>query len=125
MKAGCDTPIVGSSSVRTGIKDDIGKVKAALVLGDFAGALMSISAVGTFGANKYSEHGWLTVQNAINRYEDAMLRHWLLHKQGQIYDAESGLPHLAHFAWNALAILELQDRSTNKVHNYTKSMYKK
>ena len=94
----------------TGKKHDQGKVRAGLVLGDFARALWAVSLVGTFGAEKYAESNWLKVENAKKRYDDAMIRHWLQDKYGQTFDDESEILHLAHVAWNALAILELELR---------------
>ena len=91
-----------------GVKHDEGKVRAGLVLKDFACALEEVCEVGTFGVEKYTESGWLDVPNASDRYEDAMMRHYLAHCQGKQIDRESGLSHLAHMAWNVLAILELE-----------------
>jgi hypothetical protein len=65
--------------------------------------------VGTFGADKYTLHGWLAVENGEERYMDALFRHLLADEET---DAESDLPHLAHAAWNALAVLELHLRRT-------------
>lgn len=90
-----------------GAKDDSGKNRMALVLGAFAPALMLVSKVGTFGANKYTDNGWQTVPKGIARYEDAMLRHYFQYKDGETVDPESGIHHLAHCAWNALAVLTL------------------
>lgn len=58
-----------------------------------------------FGAKKYGENRWQDLPDAYNRYKGAMLRHLVAHEKGDILDPESGLPHLAHMAWNALAIL--------------------
>ena len=90
-----------------GAKFDEGKLRVGLVLGDFARALLAVSGVGTFGSNKYSDRGWLDVANGIDRYDDAMLRHHFGYKAGEVHDKDSGLLHLAHRAWNDLAILEL------------------
>lgn len=90
-----------------GAKDDSGKNRVGLVLGGFSKGLFEMSKVGTFGANKYTANGWKTVPQGIDRYEDAMLRHWLAYKSGETCDPESGLPHLAHCAWNVLAVLTL------------------
>lgn len=90
-----------------GAKDDSGKNRMALVLGAFAPAMMLVSKVGTFGANKYTDNGWQTVPQGVARYEDAMLRHYFHYKDGETVDPESGLHHLAHCAWNALAVLTL------------------
>ena len=99
-----------------GAKADAGKVRPALVLGGFARALLSVSQIGTDGAKKYTDLGWATVPDGINRYEEAMLRHWLKEKSGEEYDADSGSLHSAHFLWNALARLELilREQEVNK-----------
>ena len=93
-----------------GAKLDQGKIRAGLVLKGFSHALKSVSAVGTFGANKYSDNGWMDVENGINRYTDAMLRHMLEEFSVHDHDEETELLHAAHTAWNALAILELKLR---------------
>lgn len=103
----------GRNPHEAGAKLDAGKLRAGLVLGDFSRALTEVCAVGTFGANKYTPHGWLSVPDAQQRYTDAMMRHWLKDQAGEAYDPDSGLPHMAHFAWNALALLELALRTTN------------
>ena len=93
-----------------GAKLDAGKVRPGLVLGDFSNALLAVSEVGTFGANKYTDHGWLEVENGVNRYKDAMQRHLLKHNTGELIDDETNLTHLAAVAWNVLAMLELTIR---------------
>lgn len=103
----------GRNPHEAGAKLDAGKLRAGLVLGDFSRALTEVCAVGTFGANKYTPHGWLSVPDAQERYTDAMMRHWLKDQTGEIVDPDSGLSHKAHFAWNALALLELTLRSAN------------
>lgn len=100
----------GYARTAPGAKLDAGKIRAALVLGDFSRALMAVSEVGTFGAVKYSDHGWLSVPRGDERYRDALLRHYLKDTL-ESADPESGLSHLAHLAWNALAILELTLRA--------------
>ncbi len=100
----------GKNPHEAGAKLDAGKLRADLVLGDFAHALEAVVEVGTFGANKYSPSGWLCLEDAEQRYADAAGRHWLKMKQGEEIDPDSGLPHLAHYAWNVLAGLELTMR---------------
>lgn len=89
-------------------KKDQGKPMAACIL-DFARALSMVARISTFGAMKYARGSWVNVPNARQRYEDAMIRHLLASKIERL-DPESGEPHMAHFAWNALAILELDQR---------------
>lgn len=90
-----------------GAKADAGKVRPSLILDGFPRALLAIAEVGTYGAMKYSDGGWRHVPDGIKRYTDAKDRHRL---KGAIEerDAESGLLHAAHEAWNALAALELR-----------------
>lgn len=97
----------GLAQNEPGAKLDAGKIQAALVLGGFAKALEEVSKVGTFGAKKYSPNGWKSVEDGVNRYSDAMMRHWLAHQSGELIDADSGLSHLSQVAWNALAVLQL------------------
>ena len=95
----------GRDQHEAGAKMDDGKVKAG-VLADFSKALEAVAIVGTYGANKYTRNGWESVPNAVERYTDAKWRH-LLAQSENMYDQESDLMHMAHEAWNALAILEL------------------
>lgn len=100
----------GRDAHSPGAKLDEGKVRPALVLGGFARALWAVSAVGSFGAVKYTENGWVEVPNGQARYDDAGMRHWLKDKMGEKVDQDSKLAHLAHEAWNALAVLDLELR---------------
>lgn len=90
-----------------GAKLDAGKPRPAMVLGQFARALLAVSRIGTYGATKYTEGGWLEVPNGVDRYDDAKLRHWLTEKAGIECDPDTQELHAAHEAWNALARLDL------------------
>ena len=90
---------------RAGVKDDYGKIRAGLVLGDFSKALEEVAKVGTFGARKYSPSGWKTVPDKEERYYDALWRHLLQDAYAKC-DEESGLDHLSHAAWNILALIQ-------------------
>lgn len=92
-----------------GVKYDAGKPRVGLMIGDFSMALNEVAKVATFGAEKYTPSGWVSVENAKERYTDALYRH-LLASVTEHADAESGLSHVAHAAWNALALLELRQR---------------
>ena len=93
-----------------GAKDDKAKPMAGVLL-DFSRALQTVVDVGTYGAKKYTRTGWATVPEGSQRYTDAMMRHLLaMDVDPDGLDKETGLPHLAHVAWNALAVLELQAR---------------
>ena len=94
----------GKNPHEPGAKMDLGKVQAGVLL-DFSRALWKVAEVGTHGNGKYARGSWLHVPEAGERYEDALMRHLLKIKVEPI--DESGLTHLAHFVWNALAVLEL------------------
>jgi hypothetical protein len=94
-----------------GAKLDAGKRRDGLVLLAFARALAEVSKVGTYGAQKYTENGWISVPDGEARYTDAMLRHMLAEGAGEARDKDTGLLHAAHAAWNALARLDLMVRN--------------
>jgi hypothetical protein len=50
----------------------------------------------TVGAAKYQDNNWKKVDNSRERYYSACLRHLSAWRQGNIFDGETGLPHLAH-----------------------------
>ncbi len=97
----------GKDAHEPGSKLDAGKNRLGLVLGGFSKALQEVGKVGTFGANKYTDNGWLEVPNGQERYTDAMLRHYFKEVSGEEKDEDSSILHAAHLAWNALARLEL------------------
>ena len=81
-----------------------------LVLNGFPRALEEVGKVSTFGRQKYTRQGWLDVEDGINRYTSAMMRHMVAKAKGEIIDPETGLSHDGAIAWNALAICELEMR---------------
>lgn len=124
----------GKGQHEKGAKLDHGKPRVDVVLGGFLPALahiiyvnsstsnyidilksiperdvdpiLEICKVGTFGANKYTDGGWLEVPNGIQRYRAANWRH-ALYRSRELHDPESGLLHSAHGGWNALAEITL------------------
>ena len=87
-----------------GTKYDSGKPRIAEMVGDFKEPLLAICKVWEFGADKYEKSNWKKVDNAIDRYTNAMMRH-LLEEVDNPIDSESGLHHAIHVAWNAIARL--------------------
>lgn len=85
-----------------GLKYDNGKPRIFEMVEDFKEPLIEVSKVWAFGADKYEKHNWAYVDNAIDRYSNALLRHML---EGETTDDESGLLHASHVAWNAIARL--------------------
>lgn len=105
----------GKAPNEPGAKLDQGKVRPSLIFNDMPRALLAVAEVGTFGANKYSDGGWVSVPNGQKRYTDAMDRHRLKENTEGEYDLESDLLHAAHLAWNALARLELKLRKLDGI----------
>lgn len=85
-----------------GLKYDTGKPRIFEMLEDFKEPMIEIAKVWAFGADKYEKHNWAYVDNAIDRYSNALLRHML---EGETKDDESELLHASHVAWNAIVRL--------------------
>jgi hypothetical protein len=85
-----------------GAKFDDGKLRWRLL--PWRG-LVEVAKVAEYGARKYSEGGWRHVRPFVERYSDALIRHVAAYAMGETHDPESGIHHLAHAAWNCLALL--------------------
>lgn len=77
-------------------------------------AIEEIVRVYTMGAEKYADDAWKTIPDAHRRYLAALFRHIAAYERGERKDKESGLSHLAHAAWNAIAILWLDMHGDDK-----------
>lgn len=75
------------------------------------GALEQVMAVGEFGAQKYGAKNYQKGM-PVSGFLDSAFRHAFVQFliKGEDTDQESGLPHLAHAAWNLLAALEQMQR---------------
>lgn len=89
----------------TGKKFDEGKPRVSLII--MSKALLEVAKVGTFGAQKYGDHNFRSGMK-WSRLVDAALRHLFAYLSGERIDHESGLSHLAHIAWNIMALLEFE-----------------
>ena len=72
-------------------------------------ALQSINEVLRFGAQKYAPHNWEKGFSWV-RLGNAILRHTFAWMSGEMTDAETGLPHLAHAGCMVLFALSHQLR---------------
>ncbi len=90
-----------------GMKYDAGKLRVGLLLTGLAVELEEISAVLTYGEQKYAAHSWQTVPDGRGRYLDAAGRHILRLSAGEVFDLESGLRHVAHAITDLLFIAYL------------------
>lgn len=71
----------------------------------------------TYGAKKYdnSETDLNYKKNTdIWRYYGAVMRHFEAQREGEIFDQESGLPHLALAAVNIMFLIEIMDIDVTK-----------
>lgn len=89
------------------VKHDGEKVDLTYLVEYFPRALEAVCWVAEYGSRKYSRGGWLCVKDGLARYTKALLRHFWSDRADITYDAESGMAHAAHRAWNDLAALEL------------------
>jgi hypothetical protein len=94
-------------SSNSGRKDDSGKVDVSIFFEHFPRSIVAISKCSEYGANIYGRDNWKDVADGERRYAAAQGRHLLRRMKGETVDKESGLPHLYHEVWNALAKLEL------------------
>lgn len=68
------------------------------------------------GSKKYSPNSWQNLEDGENRYFSALMRHLTAHRKGELKDSESGLLHMAHVVWNALAMMyfALKDKKSEE-----------
>src|SRR5690606_6556246 len=93
-----------------GRKDDTGKLRWGLLRRSLVGPLESVIRVLMYGANKYGDENWQAVENGKARYRDALDRHLAEIDKGVLVDPDTGEPHLAHVATNALFLLWLHQK---------------
>jgi len=68
-------------------------------------ALKEISKVCTYGAEKHGDWNWAKGLETM-ACVDSLLRHLYKWIEGKDTDEESGHMHMAHVAWNAMAIID-------------------
>ena len=100
-------------------KLDNGKTRWDLLPVD---ALEAVAQVLTFGVHKYGDDNWRSGNPDHNRIQASLLRHYRDYKKGIDLDSESGMPHLAHMATNAIFLLEYH---LNNVGNDNRFIYSK
>jgi hypothetical protein len=85
------------------LKDTHGKPKLELLK---KRPLEAVAKVREFGINKYqNDQDWQF--NSVECYLGAALRHIYSHLDGDEYDLESGMPHLAHSMTDLMLAIEL------------------
>jgi len=98
----------GINPNKPGAKLDAGKAPVRRgLLEYFPRACMAVAQVSASGAKKYTWNGWESVENGIDRYGDAEVRHICKAVIEGPVDNDFGHLHAMHEAWGALARLEL------------------
>lgn len=102
------------SDTELGMRFNTGKVRFDLVPPD---ALKELAAIYTKGAEKYAARNWEKGLDWSECY-GSLQRHANAWAEGEDRDQESGQPHMAHVAWNAMALLTfyLRDIGTDSRH---------
>ena len=95
-----------------GLKYDEGKLRWDLLP---ISEVEEIVKVLSFGAQKYRDNSWQNVENGIERYYAALLRHIVAWRKGEEADFESGLKHLSHAATNLIFLLYLTKEEANQI----------
>ena len=91
-----------------GAKVDGGKPKILRhFIAMFPRAMRKVAEVSAHGEEKYTYGGWRYVNNGVDRYKEALVRHLISIEEDEYNDMDSDLSHYAHLAWNAMAVLEL------------------
>lgn len=72
-------------------------------------ALLTLAEVSGFGARKYAAFNYLKGYDWSLSF-NALQRHALAFWNGEDIDEESGLPHMGHAAWHALALVSFLSR---------------
>lgn len=97
-----------------GRKNDIqdGKLRWELLPMDL---IEKIVEVYHFGAKKYGANTWKQLEDGEQRYKAALLRHLVEHDKNELRDNESGLLHMQHVCWNAIAMLYFAIQKENEL----------
>jgi hypothetical protein len=83
-------------------------------------AIEQLAKVFTAGAAKYADHNWLKGDGLKwSAYLSSLHRHLNAFEQGVDYDEETKLLHMAHVAWNAMALVsgtKLFPKNDDRLH---------
>ena len=81
------------------------------------GALDEVVKVLTYGAKKYDRFNWEKVER--HRYEAAALRHISAYMQGEKFDPETGINHMAHAVCSLMFLTEFDLKDQKKESDFT------
>lgn len=72
-------------------------------------AMEGLTRVMEFGAQKYARDNWKKGLDP-REIQDSLLRHLTAYHNGEVCDPESGLPHIDHVLFNAMALSTFGER---------------
>jgi len=98
-----------------GVKYDDGKSRYDLI---DAYALEQLAKVYTYGTIKYKDNNWRGGFK-WGRIFGALMRHAWAFWRGEDDDPESGLPHMAHAAWQCFALLSFSNEQRGEDDRWT------
>lgn len=90
-----------------GLRFDQGKTRTDLLPGD---TLLALGEVYRIGAEKYAPRNWERGM-PWSKVLGPLTRHLFKWMAGEKVDKESGQSHMAHVAWNALALMTYEIRN--------------
>ena len=99
-----------TNSNATGKKYDGGKSRWDLLPFHHIESIVDVLST---GALKYGDNNWQQLENGVERYFAALMRHLTAWRRGEVTDKESGLSHLAHCATNVIFLMELTQNINN------------
>ena len=106
-RVGDDCPGGHLNESREGFKFDGGKLRYDLIPPH---ALEMLAGVYTHGAAKYSDVNYLKGGGmSYRRILAALMRHVEAFRGGETDDPDSGLPHMAHAAWQCFTLMTYND----------------
>lgn len=93
-----------------GLRFDEGKNRLDLIPSEW---ITGLGLVLTMGAAKYADRNWEQGMK-WSKVQGPLMRHSVAFWGGEDNDAESGLPHPLHTAWNALALYSYLSREVGE-----------
>ena len=99
-----------AEAAHTALRFDEGKPPIHLIPTE---GILGLASVYAKGAAKYAPRNWEKGMDWCRCY-NSLMRHALAWMSGQDTDPETGLPHMAQVAWNAIAILTYAERKIGK-----------
>jgi len=95
-----------------GLKHDKDKLRYSLVPPE---AIKALAEVLTYGAKKYEANNWQKIENAEERYIDALYRHLEAYRAGYAIDEESHLHHLDHAITNLAFLIWFREQQRSLI----------